>query len=586
MVFLVSVSKSGSVFFLHCEEFALRLLDYRMEFARIQSYVSDRKHALGLTTLGKPLCPRNPIDRTIEFIDERALWPHEYRLSQFGWDLHDFRNDYEFDVRVYFESRDGGRIACMERLVETVVDPTLSLESEFGAMPMQSIINKLKKSTIVHLRVHSTANEGDGLPDCKHLSLEIKDITNCNRKKKKNIKTGIKMAVNLYADWNYYNNLSLIGKLNLFSWCLQFGDFLKSFKNIILSQHSCGYSHRVQYDHNAEYVQCIKSVRLSPNDPPLRHVVKSYQIWPYINYPDGKPVAHIERFNSLHRDAYNPIYPIATKTTLDVISDSIAHSFRCHYLDLLRSELAGNTAFGFHQLAPKDTKCVEDAHRIKTFFIHRYQWETQFYRDLAAKFEAKEVEHELADDRLAAGLRYIGDDVPDFLRRFQACLVESGQLPNIEFDQISINLYKHRANNKNAATYSELVSHEESKKFAKLFAVSMGSDSVLSFDAAMGVDGTAGLELPSNSLIEYLMDGYFMSASRYARKNIDCLGGKHGVLKRHLRLAVGEWRIVVLFRVCHAENVAAARKHFVQCKNRDEHCYCLNPSLLVKSDGQ
>lgn len=434
----------------------------------------------------------------------------------------------------------------------------------FSKKKIKHLLNNIQKNDIYFIRIQNKYGF-DRLNKYIFLIMAVSPIT--VRKQPKIEITGYKINCNILFRQDIWCNLDIIQQILWYNWCHQFGQYIIS-NNYKLGHHVCGYYYPMNIHHLYDTKINVVNFQLTPNSPPISIKTTPTVIRPFIEYDsDNKPLEYIELFKKKKPNNFKcKYYPICRQIMLNAINCEFGQLLKHHHLQWI------NSGMGYH---------IFNAERIKSMVGYKYWYKSEKYKQILKKWKNNSIV--IAEENLAGGLRYIDNipqyKCPQYLTNLIKLLQQKGRL-KFNVNQIGINYYLYHESdpsNKKGYSYSQIESHEERVKFKKMEQLNAGMDTILSFDTIGGnCNGSVGMELPRNSLVEYNMDNYFMGASNINGRN---KGGKHMICQRHLKMLPHSWRITWMFRECEPKCVTEAQIHNNVCKNNDFACHQLNKQL-------
>ena len=545
-------------------------------FDALQKYISKPQQKVPLLVLHKGKFAGNNIYPCIEFTDEKGLSDLSPSYNNNDYTTIDFEQ-YNFATRSFKITDKLSANAITDWIYEVASDPigTHILQHRFEQSEIQNIIESASLNHITLMKVTKKRKYSDNLSDIKWFRVTLKRRTKKDKETGKSVYRGPKIHAEMMIPDHEYAKYPFSQKLHCQNWCMQFADLIGSFKWKWVNDTALGYYYCVHHRNKKEFSMSISNFKLSDERRAISFKDrKSYEYVPGIYYdPSMKPIQYIDQFNARTNNIYATGFcPIAKRISMEVMSWQMANQIKYEYVTWIRS------GTGTHFFSPN---VLDDINfwRAKSFVHYQYWWESDAFKKARARFQALQIEQRLADTNVGAGLRYIGDDIPPFLLKILEFIKAIGRIPkNMKYDQYSFVMYQCNPSRKTSKmhSFSSLGSHSECDKFVHLDQISLGCDSVLSFDKIGGaVNGNAGLSLKGQSFAEYDMNNYWMGASDVLKDK----GGKHEMCRRHLRLGPNQWRLAILLRVCKPTAKAEADVHAEECDNCDEYCYCLNPSL-------
>ena len=534
-------------------------------FTQLHKHTTKPRHEVPLLVLCPPNSSSNQIYPVIEYINTAGFLNHRHDYKRSEYNKINF-NNYTFHSHT-FSLNKTSKSAVVDWIYQCILNPHFRKFISFKSSSITSIINSANKNSISLVRASINPLIETKSNKTVWFLVTLKD--RFKRKGDKYTHAGLKIDVQMLMPDPKYQQLDFGSKLHIHNWGMQFAKHISTMKWEYISDTSPGYYYRVHHVKQEPLQISVDNVRFTKTGKSLRHNALCERYSPGIYYnADLKNIKHIDSFIRRTNSAYPyGFIPIADSVTRNVISDMMAADLYAAYNEWIHS---GN---GVHQFAPN----ARNYHRVKSFIFFNYWWNSTENKAKKARFENNKRDWTLANDNVACGLRYIGEDCPEFVIRLIKYLKSIGVIPeDIHYTQIAINLYKaNHSGKKQQFSVSFLESHSECDKFSVLHQLTIGSDCVLSYDTQRSVNGSAGIELERNAFIKYNMKSYWMGASNVLNDK----GGKHQVLKRNLLMTHSKWRMTFLFRVCQDDPRKAAMRHNDVCKNDDEWCYCLNPKL-------
>ena len=529
------------------------------------NYISNPLQDIPLVTLSLPFCSKNPVYETIEFIGEDTLHSHYPLLQKVTQNSFKF-DAYRYSFCLYEEPTHGTKITIHQWFCKLIFNDELRKDLLFNRCPLGYIVNNIRRKQFLLMKVDSKNNTNCS----KFFILTTKPKT--NNSTSASVRVGEKLDIQMYMKQEIYEEFSMHYKLTLFHWLFKFSQYiLSSFKWDLISNTAIGYYYNVRYDKMTNYHIDI-SIKFPIDNTLLKYKCKSQIVYPYILYNAAlKPLYSIDFYNAAHgRSRKSHLMYIVHRMWLNVVNDEISQRILSCYKVWL---CEGHS--GYHEYFPSAHNMqFDNYYRIKSYLFKKYYYNSAMYKSMKNDNQIDKNTNELVTDNVAAGLRVIPNDfLPEWLEIVKKYLFVITGIDLNYVDQIGINLYQHKdgSSKPKCVSFSSIAGHDEWDKYDKLCSLSLGNDTVLSYDVKGGcVNGSVGLELPARSFVEHDMSTYFQNARKMGGS-----GGKHSISKRHLVLFPNQWRLVILFRRCVPKEAHAALRHLLICKNDDKNCFCL-----------
>ena len=544
--------------------------DNNDQIQKFKNFISNERRNIPFITIQKPICQDKGYYPLIQFIGMAALNKYDIQnvIDNKLCTIQTITNATIIGNKFKLQNDGRGKSNLMQKLYACVYNEYWN-DIKLRKIDMNNIfIDNLSKT---EMQLFNIDFNDITLSFCAHQS----NRNNSNRKEGITKTIGTKLNIWLMVNHTKYDKLTNNNKLLIYRFIYVFKNYLQSayginnFGNLVR-----GYYYRPQMEH--EYSQQLTMPVMKP------YINKKFKLTinamkPFINYsPEDKPIVNIQQFYQRQNKKIisNKLY-ICHRIYKNVIHWSVQFKLINEHIQFVSNK----------KYFKKYCQSNAQETRIKSFNHYGYRWNNQQQLNT----ERKHQQFGMAD-KVAEGIRYIDEFVPNHFK-FITKLLQQYDIIDKEDDldrmQYAANYYTFNNKDKDTDTDKNnnddektndkvsvsigLDNHTECHKFDKVYSISIGMNSILSYDGQMGCNCVVGIPLWSGSVIDFDMKNYFMGGSNILGKS---KGGKHGILKMDQIFYLGDCRIVFLLRIIKPNLIKQAQKHFNKCHNNDFKCHC------------